>query len=72
MKYYSTEEIAEMYNLKPVTIRNWITRGKLKAIKLGHLWRISEEELQRFVGQDKKDSKNRMFNQWVEEGKKEG
>jgi excisionase family DNA binding protein len=72
MKYYSTEEIAEMYNLKPVTIRNWITKGQLKAIKLGHLWRISETDLQEFVKQDKKESAQRIYNQWVEDGKNEG
>jgi excisionase family DNA binding protein len=48
-KYYSPEEIAEQFNLKPATVRKWIRQGKLKAIKLGRLWRIPEEELQRFI-----------------------
>jgi len=48
-KYYSPEEIAERFNLKPGTVRSWINQGKLKAVKLGNLWRIPEEELQRFI-----------------------
>jgi excisionase family DNA binding protein len=56
-KYYSPEEMAEQFNLKPATVRKWIRQGQLKAIKLGGLWRISEEELQRFVkaGQGESD-----------------
>jgi excisionase family DNA binding protein len=38
-----------MFNLQAQTVRLWIRQGKLKAVKLGGLWRISEEELQRFV-----------------------
>lgn len=48
-KYYSPEEVAARFNLKPPAIRKWIREGKLKAIKFGRLWRISEEELQRFI-----------------------
>jgi len=48
-QYYSPEEIAKRFNLKPGTVRSWINQGKLKAVKLGNLWRISEEELQRFI-----------------------
>ncbi len=49
MKYYSAEEIGEQYNIKPATVRKWIREGKLKAVKLGHLWRVSEEQLQEFI-----------------------
>ena len=49
MKYYSPEEVGEQFNVKPATIRKWIREGKLKALKLGGLWRITEEELQRFI-----------------------
>jgi len=49
MKYYSPEEVGEQFNVKPATIRKWIRDGKLKALKLGRLWRITEEELNRFI-----------------------
>lgn len=72
MKYYSPEQIAEQYSLNPATVRKWLREGKLKAIKMGGLWRISEEALQEFIDQDRKEANQRMFNKWVEEGKKEG
>lgn len=71
MTYYSPEEIAEHYNLKPGTVRKWIRDGNLKAVKLGHLWRVKEEDLNEFINQDKKESAQRMFNKWVENGKNE-
>jgi len=49
LKYYSPEEIGRQYNVKPVTVRKWIREGKLKALRLGGLWRISEEQLQEFI-----------------------
>ena len=52
MTYYSPEEIAEHYSLKPATVRKWIREGKLKAVKLGHLWRVPEEALQEFIKQE--------------------
>jgi len=52
MKYYSPEEIAELLNLHPATIRKWIRQGKLKAVKLGRVWRIMEEDLQEFLNQN--------------------
>jgi len=70
-KYFSPEEIAKRFNLKPGTVRAWITQGKLKAVKLGHLWRVKEEDLNEFINRDKKESAQRMFNQWVENGKNE-
>ena len=49
MKYYSPEEIAKQFNLQAQTVRLWIRQGRLKAVKLGGLWRVSEEELERFI-----------------------
>jgi len=49
LKYYSPEEVGRQYNVKPVTVRKWIREGKLKALRLGGLWRISEEQLQEFI-----------------------
>jgi len=72
MTYYSPEEIAEHYNLKPATVRKWIREGKLKAVKLGHLWRVKEEDLKDFVKEDTRQANKRMFNKWVEQGKEEG
>ena len=53
MKYYSPEEIGEQFNVKPGTVRKWIREGKLKALKLGGLYRVSEENLQKFIKGEK-------------------
>jgi excisionase family DNA binding protein len=39
-KMYSPEEVAELFSMKPSTIRTWIKEGKLTAIKIGNRWRV--------------------------------
>lgn len=70
-KYYSPEEIAARFNLKPPTIRKWIREGKLRAFKMGSLWRIPEEALQEFIKQDRQESAARMLEQIKEDHKGE-
>lgn len=53
-KYYSPNEIAEKFNLKSNTVRKWINQGRLKAIKLGDVWRIPESALQEFISESMK------------------
>lgn len=36
----TTEQVAEFFNVKPLTIRDWITTGKLKATKINGYWRV--------------------------------
>lgn len=48
--YYTVNEVAELFKLKPVTIRSWITRGKLKKTQLNK-WtvRIHKDEVIRLM-----------------------
>ncbi len=39
-KLYSVKEAAALISVKPSTIRTWINQGKLRAIRLGRLFRI--------------------------------
>lgn len=48
-EYYSPQEIAEKFNIKPRTVSAWIRQGKLKAIKLGDLWRVHKSDLEDFI-----------------------
>lgn len=48
-EYYSPKEIAETYNLNIRTVYAWIRQGRLKAIKLGDLWRIPKDSLDDFL-----------------------
>lgn len=47
-KMYSCEEISERYNVKLITVWDWIRKKKLPAIKIGREYRIKEEDLKAF------------------------
>ena len=48
-KIYTTEQVAEILQMHPLTILNYIKKGKLKGIKLGRVYRIREGSLQQFL-----------------------
>lgn len=48
-KLYTTEQVAEMLQIHPLTVLNYIKKKKLKGIKLGRVYRIRESSLQRFL-----------------------
>lgn len=47
--YYTPKEISDKLKLNIRTIYKWIREGKVNAVKLGDVWRISESELQRLL-----------------------
>ncbi len=48
-KLYSAEEIASILKLELDTLYRYARRGKIKGVKLGKLWRFSEEDLEAFL-----------------------
>ncbi len=44
---YTIKEVAEMFKCNPETIKRQIYKGKIKAIKIGKVWRITQEEIDR-------------------------
>lgn len=50
--YFTPQQVAEKLQLNIRTVYKWIREGKLKAIKVGDLWRISESELERFINEN--------------------
>lgn len=48
-RYYTPEQVADNLQVHLKTIYNWIREGRLKAVKIGHFWRISEAELKRIL-----------------------
>lgn len=48
-KFYTPEEVAANLKVSRKTVYNWIQEGRLKAVKIGHFWRISESELNRLL-----------------------
>ena len=45
--YYTLKETANIFNVYWKTIRNWVLKGKIKAIKIGKEWKIPKEEINR-------------------------
>ena len=43
------QEAAARLKLKPETVRDWIKAHKLKAVKLGRVWRVDAEDLDRLL-----------------------
>lgn len=47
-KFYSCEQVAERYGVKISTVWSWIREKKLRATKIGKLYRITSEQLEEF------------------------
>jgi excisionase family DNA binding protein len=47
---YSTVKVAELMEVEPDTVRQWISDGKIEAVKLGgRYWRIPRSSLLAFA-----------------------
>ncbi len=44
-RFYTCEEVAEMYRVKVSTVWSWIREGKLRAVKIGKNYRIDKQSL---------------------------
>ena len=51
--YYTSPELAATYKVTRQAIWNWIRQGRIKAIRLGNVYRISESEWTRFLDGEK-------------------
>ena len=49
MQFYTVKEIAEMLKMNEQTIFRFIREGKLEATKVGGRYRITQEQLDRFI-----------------------
>jgi len=52
-QFYNVEALSKMLKIPPETVRKYINRGRLKAIKIGKRYLVSEENLQKFLDGDK-------------------
>lgn len=52
-QYYSIEEVAKMLKVVYLTVYRWIQSNKLFAVKAGKQYRISQEELTKFINYTK-------------------
>ena len=56
MKFYTVEELSKMLSLSIITIRRNLKSGVMTGSKLGHQWRVSEDQLKEYF--DKNSNKN--------------
>lgn len=50
--FYTVQEVAELLKIHKSTVFAMIRGGKLKAIRIGRLWRVKKEELERMIADD--------------------
>lgn len=52
LKLYSLEDVSQIVGLTHRTIWNYVKAGKLPAVKIGGKWKVSEENLKKFINGD--------------------
>ena len=57
--YYKLEEVADILRVSRRTLSTYIKKGKLHAFKIGPGWRVSKENLIKFIDELHKQSKNK-------------
>lgn len=48
-RLYTTNQVAKLLQIHPLTVLKYINSGKLRAVKLGRVYRITETSLQKFL-----------------------
>jgi len=48
-QFYNVETLAKMLSVPVQTVRLYIRRGRIKALKIGKFYLVSEENLQKFL-----------------------
>ncbi len=48
-RIFTVQTLSEYLNLKPVTIREMLKAGKIRASKIGKEWRITESAVKEFL-----------------------
>lgn len=60
-KMFTPEQIAEMFQVTGQTVRNWLSRGELKGMKLGtRAWRVKESDLEAFIKQQEQNTQKEI------------
>ena len=48
-QFYTVNEIAELFRVTPITVYQWIYKGKLPAVKIFNNVRVKAEEVERLM-----------------------
>ena len=49
--FYTLQEVADILGVSRQTIYNYKTAGKLRAYKIGHDYRVSQQDLREFLAE---------------------
>jgi excisionase family DNA binding protein len=49
LKLYNLNELSKVLMVNKVTLRGYIEQGRLKAVKIGRSYRVTEEDLREFL-----------------------
>lgn len=55
-KMLTIDDLCEILQLRPNTIRNYLKEGKLIGSKFGREWRVKQEDLDEFIDQNRNTS----------------
>ena len=47
-KYLTTKEVSNILSVQEVTVRRWIKKGKLPAIRFGREFRVKKGDLEKY------------------------
>lgn len=59
-KFFTTEQVAKMLQVHPFTILKFIRNGKLKGMKLGRMYRITESNMKEFIESQSTQKPNKL------------
>jgi len=48
-KLLTPKEVADLLQIKPITVMTYLRKGTLKGFKVGRLWRVRNSDLEAFV-----------------------
>ena len=65
-KLLTPDEAAERLSVSPKGVKNWLRQGKLRGLKVGRLWRISESDLSAFLSASQAPSDVAVERAWLE------
>lgn len=59
IKLYSVQDLHDAFGVNERTIRDWFNKGRLKGVKIGTEWHITEENLRKFLNAEEGGEKKR-------------
>lgn len=55
LKLYKLNDVRKFIGVGEKTLQGYAREGKLKAVKIGNSWRVTEDALREFLKTEKKD-----------------